>query len=216
LQPRRRPCTSPRPPLVAQMPRLRCRDSDGRSRAGPALESLRPSGVAGLAFPDQANRPLPPGLGRWPLSRLPPEKADCHRTFGGKVSHARQTAGGDVSATRLSGDQDTRGPPRLPRSPNPTSHRSPSALPAILQPRPQSDRAVIVSTSCRRPIHTLHACCLRLGLPLPVRTQDSLRGVWLRPTSAELSSARHHELLLTHPKSGRRSHRYRHSLRVTI
>jgi hypothetical protein len=112
LQPRRRPCTSPRPPLVAQMPRLRCRDSGGRSRAGSALESLRPSGVAGLAFPDKANRPLPLGLGRWRLSRLPPEKADCHRTFGGKVSHARQTAGGDVSATRLSGDQDTPRPSR--------------------------------------------------------------------------------------------------------
>jgi hypothetical protein len=52
------------------------------------------------------------------------------------------------------------------------------------------------------PIHTLHACCLRLVLPLPVRTQDSLRGVWLIPASAELSSARHHELLLTHFKSG--------------
>src|SRR6266850_4612707 len=60
----------------------------------------------------------------------------------------------------------------------------------------------------RGPIHTLHACCLRLVLPLPVRTQDSLRGIWLRPTSAELSSARHHELLLTHFKSGTRNTRF--------
>ena len=43
---------------------------------------------------------------------------------------------------------------------------------------------------------------VELRIPKPVRTQDSLRGVWLRPTSAELSSARHHELLLTHFKSG--------------
>ena len=58
----------------------------------------------------------------------------------------------------------------------------------------------------RGPIHTLQACYLRLVLPLPVRTQDSLRGVWLRLTSAELASARHHELLLTHFKSGTCNH----------
>src|SRR6266851_8816439 len=66
------------------------------------------------------------------------------------------------------------------------------------------------------PIHTLHACRLRLVLPLSVRTQDSLRTVWLRPASAELSSARHHELLLTHFKSGTCNHRDRHPLMVVI
>jgi len=35
-------------------------------------------------------------------------------------------------------------------------------------------------------------------VPLPVPSQDSLRGVWLRPTPTGLSPARHRQLVLAH------------------
>jgi hypothetical protein len=57
----------------------------------------RPSSrAAGLTLPDQADGPLPEGLGRWRLPRLWPEKADSYRNFGSYVSHPCQTPGDNV------------------------------------------------------------------------------------------------------------------------
>ena len=49
-----------------------------------------------LALPDQADGPLPQGLGRRRLPRARPEKADSHRNFGSCVSHPCQTPGDNV------------------------------------------------------------------------------------------------------------------------